>query len=82
MSDAPVSAILVSYHSGPVLWRALDALGAQAGLREILLLDNGNPREIQTELDRRAAAGTLRLLRSDRNLGFAAACLAYHCAVD
>lgn len=74
MSDAPVSAILVSYHSGPVLWHALEALGAQAGLREILLMDNGNPPEVRAELDRRAAAGTIRLIRSDRNLGFAAAC--------
>jgi N-acetylglucosaminyl-diphospho-decaprenol L-rhamnosyltransferase len=74
MSDAPISAILVSYHSGPVLWRALVALSAQPGLREILLVDNGNPTDVRTELDRRAAAGTLRLIRSERNLGFAAAC--------
>jgi GT2 family glycosyltransferase len=74
MSDGPVTAILVSYHSGAVLWRVLEALSRQSSLREILLLDNGNPREIQAELDRRAAAGTIRLLRSERNLGFAAAC--------
>jgi N-acetylglucosaminyl-diphospho-decaprenol L-rhamnosyltransferase len=74
MSDAPVSAVLVSYHSGPVLWRSLEALGAQAGLREILLVDNGNPPEVRTELDRRAGSGKIHLIRSERNLGFAAAC--------
>ncbi len=74
MSEPPVSAILVSYHSGPVLWRALDALAGQTGLREILLLDNGNPPGVRAELDRRAAAGAIRLIRSERNLGFAAGC--------
>ena len=74
MSDAPVSAILVSFHTGPVLWRALDALATQSPLREVLLVDNGNPGDVRTELDRRAAAGTLRLIRSERNRGFAAAC--------
>jgi GT2 family glycosyltransferase len=74
MSDAPVSVILVSYHSGPLLWRALDALYAQSGLAEILLVDNGNPPGVRAELDRLAAAGRLHLMRSERNLGFAAAC--------
>jgi GT2 family glycosyltransferase len=74
MSEGPATAILVSYHSGPLLWRALEALGGQSGLREILLVDNGNPPAIQAELDRRAAAGSIRLIRSERNLGFAAAC--------
>jgi GT2 family glycosyltransferase len=74
MSDVQASAILVTYHSGPVLWRALDALAAQAGLREILIVDNGNPPAIRAELNRRAAAGAIRLIQSERNLGFAAAC--------
>jgi GT2 family glycosyltransferase len=74
MSAVPVSAILVTYHSGPVLWRALDALRAQTGLGEILVADNGNPAAVRGELERRAAAGQIRLLRNDRNLGFAAAC--------
>jgi GT2 family glycosyltransferase len=74
MSEAPVSAILVSYHSGPVLWRALEALAAQSGLREILLVDNGNPMDVRAGLDRLAAEGKIRLIRSERNLGFAAAC--------
>jgi GT2 family glycosyltransferase len=74
MSDAPVSAILVSFHTGPVLWRALDALATQTPLREVLLVDNGNPTDVRAELDRRAAAGKLRLIRSERNRGFAAAC--------
>jgi len=69
-----VSVILVSFHSGSVMWRALDALGAQPGLREILLVDNGNPPAVRAELDRRAAAGRIRLLRSEHNQGFAAAC--------
>ncbi|MGH6881537.1 glycosyltransferase family 2 protein [Hypericibacter sp.] len=74
MSEAPVSAILVSYHSGPVLWRALEALATQSGLREILLVDNGNPADVGAELDRLAAAGKIRLIRNEWNLGFAAAC--------
>ncbi|MFZ5790769.1 MAG: glycosyltransferase family 2 protein [Pseudomonadota bacterium] len=69
-----MSAIVVSYRSGPILRRTLAALAGQPELAEILLVDNGNPSGMQAELDRLAAAGTIRLLRSAHNLGFGAAC--------
>jgi N-acetylglucosaminyl-diphospho-decaprenol L-rhamnosyltransferase len=72
--ESRVSAIVVSYRSGPILRRTLAALAGQPELAEILLVDNGNPPDMQAELDRLAAAGTIRLLRSARNLGFGAAC--------
>lgn len=72
--DARVSAIVVSYRSGPILLRALAALAGQPELLEVLLVDNGNPPDMQAELDRLAAASAIRLMRNARNLGFGAAC--------
>ncbi len=78
-----VSAIVVSYYTGPLLSRALAALRAQREIAEIVLVDNGNfPGEIE-----QAAAGAqagaqegeqagapVRILSGQGNIGFAAGC--------
>lgn len=37
-----VTVVIVSYHTGAALWRALDSVLAQEGLNELILIDNGN----------------------------------------
>ncbi len=68
-----VSAILVSYFTGPVLARAITALRAQPDICEIILVDNGNfPGDVDA-----AAAGEgapACVLTGHGNIGFAAGC--------
>ncbi|MEZ5891929.1 MAG: glycosyltransferase [Parvularculaceae bacterium] len=69
-----VSAIVVSYYTGPVLARAIAALRAQPEIAEIILIDNGNfPGDVET-----AIAGAehplIRVFSGQGNIGFAAAC--------
>ena len=71
-----VSAVMVSYRTGPVLWTTIDAVLArdQAGVVELVLIDNGNPPDVVTELARRAETEPrLTFVTGRGNVGFARA---------
>jgi hypothetical protein len=73
--DASISAVVVTYFTGPVLARCLDALRLQAGVREIILVNNGNPRgAVEAAIGPEAGGAPVRLLAGHGNVGFAAAC--------
>ena len=72
-----VSVVMVSYRTGPVLAEAIDAVLApdQAGVGELILVDNGNPPEVAAALARRAETEPrLRLVSGHGNVGFARGC--------
>ena len=72
-----VSAIMVSYWTGAVLFSAIEAVLArdQEGVVELVLVDNGNPPEVAADLARRAAGDPrLRLVGGHGNVGFARGC--------
>lgn len=77
MPDVPskLSALVVSYYTGPCLRDCLSALLAQEALSEVIFVDNGNPAADQAYLDGLAAVTPhLTLIRPGSNLGFAKAC--------
>jgi hypothetical protein len=70
-----ISAIVVTFQTGPVLARALDSLRLQDGLREIILVDNGNPEgAVEAAIGSRDDFAPVRVLSGHGNVGFAAAC--------
>lgn len=70
-----VSVVVVSYHTGPILLRCLESALKQEGLAEVILVDNGNPPEVEARLDAFAAKHPkLLLLRGHGNVGFAKGC--------
>lgn len=71
-----ISAIVVSYHTGPDLWACLEALKAEPLVTEVLVLDNGNPPQDSAALEGLAAAsgGRLKHLIGHGNVGFARGC--------
>ncbi len=71
--QANVSAVLVSYRTGPALFHCLDALRAEPALAEILLVDNGNDADTLARL-RAWDDPRLRLITGHGNVGFAAGC--------
>ncbi len=76
MNETPdVSVVMVSYRTGPLLFRALDSVLQQAATSELLLVNNGNPPPIEVDL-RRLSAQTknLVLIEGQGNVGFARAC--------
>lgn len=75
-ATAPVTAVVISYFTGPVLARALASLAAQREIGEIVLIDNGNFNgDVASAV---AAAGPnappIRVFSGHGNIGFAAAC--------
>ena len=72
-----VSVVMVSYWTGPVLAQAIDAVLApqQAGVGELILVDNGNPPDVTKALARRAEVDPrLRLVSGHGNVGYARGC--------
>ncbi len=70
-----VSAVMVTYRTGPALFGAIEAVLGQAGLDELVLVDNGNPQPVRAALNRlEAAEDRVRLLTGHGNVGYAAAC--------
>ncbi|MEZ6028507.1 MAG: glycosyltransferase family 2 protein [Hyphomonadaceae bacterium] len=68
-----IAAIVVSYHTGDVLFDCLAALEADEDISEIILVDNGNPPETLARLNGIAAnSDKLRVAGEGVNRGFAA----------
>jgi hypothetical protein len=73
--ESQTSVVVVSYRTGPVLLDCLNAILAQPGLAELVLVDNGNDAAQRAQiaaLSRREAR--LIVLDGHGNIGFAAAC--------
>jgi N-acetylglucosaminyl-diphospho-decaprenol L-rhamnosyltransferase len=69
-----VSAIVVSYFTGPLLARSIASLRAQPEIIEIVLVDNGNfPGEVETAVEGDEGV-PVKILSGHGNIGFAAAC--------
>ena len=70
-----MSAVVVSYRTGPALFECLAALLAQPEIGRVVVVDNGNDRPTRTRLAELAAANArLHLVRPPGNIGFARAC--------
>lgn len=65
------SVVMVSYHTGAVLFPAIRSVLAQSHLAELVLVDNGNPRDVVEQLQEMAASDSrLKLLTGGGNVGF------------
>jgi N-acetylglucosaminyl-diphospho-decaprenol L-rhamnosyltransferase len=68
-----IAAIVVSYHTGDVLFDCIAALEADEDINEIVLVDNGNPSAALARLEQLAAqSAKLRITGGGVNRGFAA----------
>ncbi|HEX5007892.1 MAG TPA: glycosyltransferase family 2 protein [Hyphomonadaceae bacterium] len=73
-NDPPsVSAVVVSYRTGDVLFDCLQALVVDPDVAEIVLVDNGNPPNTLWKVDERfGPSGKLKITGGGENRGFAA----------
>ena len=69
-----VACVMVSFHTGDVLFEAIDSVLHQSfGVTELVVVDNGNPPEVQQRLDGVAeVTPQLSVIRGQGNVGFAA----------
>jgi len=74
-AEAHISAIVVSYYTGDILRLCLTNLLASLSCVEIILVDNGNPDEVATELTAWAEVEPrLKLITGHGNVGFGRGC--------
>jgi GT2 family glycosyltransferase len=70
-----VTVVMVSYHTGTALWRALDAVLEQEGLNELILVDNGNSQETRQRLVKKnLTEPRLKVLSGHGNMGLYQGC--------
>lgn len=76
LSIAPhTSVVMVSYHTGPVLWLSIESVLRQVGLKELIIVDNGNNSDTLNRLKAMARRyPDLTLITGHGNIGFAAGC--------
>lgn len=73
MSQPAVTAVVVSYQTGPRLKECLYALRADPDVSDMVVVDNGNPDEMQTWLQAFAEKhDQVQLLKGHGNVGFGA----------
>ncbi len=74
-SDPSLSAIVVTFYTGPVLNTCLDALLAGNNCTQVIVVNNGNPPEVEQHLSARAALEPrLVVLTGHGNIGFGRGC--------
>lgn len=70
-----VAAIIVTYKTGPTLFACLTAALSAPDIDEVILVDNGNPREVRAQvLAAGAGARDFAIIWGHGNVGFAAGC--------
>jgi GT2 family glycosyltransferase len=75
MNGGDVSAIVVTYFTGPALDECLDAVLSDAAIDQLVLVDNGNPDAVAQRLRAlETARDNVVLLQGHGNVGFAKAC--------
>lgn len=73
--DDDVSVVMVTYWTGASLRESIPAVLSQAGLAELIIVNNGNDSATMAWLEGLASAeAKVRLVRPGRNIGFAAGC--------
>jgi len=75
VNQSLTSVVIVSYHTGPVLFEAIASVLAQTAPVELLLIDNGNPPEASDKLRTLALQDArLHLFNGQGNVGFSKGC--------
>lgn len=70
-----VAAVIVSWRTGPLLFACLESAFKAPDIDEVILVDNGNPRETRVRLINAAAARKdFRIVWGQGNVGFAKGC--------
>lgn len=73
--ERSISAIVVTFNTGPVLAQCLAALASEPGVCEVILVDNGNPDgDVDAAMKAALGGAPIRLIAGQGNVGFAVAC--------
>lgn len=70
-----ISVVIVSYHTGPILFKSISSVLKLKELSQLILVNNGNPDSIVNDLKREFASDErFQLISGYGNIGFSCAC--------
>lgn len=75
ISDPCVSVIIVTYYTGPLLWRSISSALEQDVVEEVVVVDNGNwPSTLANLIDMAVLEPRLKIVTGHNNVGFSTGC--------
>ncbi|MBI36936.1 MAG: hypothetical protein CL568_05065 [Alphaproteobacteria bacterium] len=73
--DITVSVVLVTYNTGPILFRSIESVLSQDALADLIIVNNGNPVEDLERLETiESKDERVKVLSGHGNIGFSAGC--------
>ncbi|MDA0966804.1 MAG: glycosyltransferase [Rickettsiales bacterium] len=74
-SEYSVSVVMPSYHTGPVIIRAIKSVLSQKYLKELIIVDNGNSDYVRGKIEEYSLKhDAIHIISGQGNIGFARAC--------
>ena len=74
--DITVSGVLVTYNTGPILFRSIESVLSQDALADLIIVNNGNPVEDLERLETiESKDERVKVLFGHGNIGFSAGCI-------
>lgn len=71
MIKKEISALIVSYYTTDVLFRCIDSCIQMNGIKEVIVVNNGNPEEV---VDQLKSMKEIKLIDGNGNIGFSKGC--------
>jgi N-acetylglucosaminyl-diphospho-decaprenol L-rhamnosyltransferase len=72
--NSKISIILVTYHTGDVLFESINSCCKMEGVEEVIVVNNGNPKGVNEKLINFDKEGKIKLITGHGNIGFSRAC--------
>ncbi len=69
-----ISVIIVTYYTTSVLFRSISSCMMMKGIKEVIVINNGNPEEYLSKLQEMQSKNEISLVDGHGNVGFAKAC--------
>lgn len=70
-----ISVVMVSYHTGPILFKSISSILNQREISQIIVVDNGNPASVVSDLKSEFGSDErFQLISGHGNIGFSCAC--------
>ena len=70
-----ISVVIVSYHTGPILFKSISSVLKLKEISQIIVVNNGNPDSVVNDLRREFGSDErFQLISGHGNVGFSCAC--------
>ncbi|MDX1916853.1 MAG: glycosyltransferase family 2 protein [Rickettsiaceae bacterium] len=69
-----ISIVIVTYYTTDILFQSISSCLMMKGIKDVIIVNNGNPKEDEKKLESMDLAGQITLVTGHGNIGFSRAC--------